>query len=443
MGGAEDGRTTRPGRLSLTNLLQRGLKRPLVRSVAVAATGTVGAQAISVLSTPILTRLIDPATYGQLGLFVALLNFLAPIAAFCYPMAIPVAGSDREAVALSKLSAWLAVGLSIGLICVLTPISLLSSYAAAHGMSAQVVFLFVFAIGSAALASIGQYWLIRRAQFRAMARIAILQSILLNAGKLIVAFLYSAAIPLMAVVAVGYAILATQTLIASGGRSAFTAPSTQDLVQYRVGALDVATRYSAFPKYRAPQNLINSASHSIPVALIAASIGVSEAGFYVLARVVLGVPSALVGKAVSDVLYSQAKATSDKGRSTQSIIRATTALAAVGVVPFAVIGVGGELIFELLMGSAWGAAGQYSQWLALLYFFNFINKPAVASIPVLGLQRALLGYEVVTTISKLVILSIGLIWLKDVLVAIALYSIVGAALYAWLILWTLRRSHGR
>ena len=68
-------------------------------------------------------------------------------------------------------------------------------------------------------------------------------------------------------------------------------------------------------------------------------------------------------------------------------------------------------------------------------FFNFINKPAVAAAPVLGLQKGLLVYEVFSTGSKLVALYFGFVVFQDALLAIILFSFFGAGAYMVLIFW--------
>ena len=110
-------------------------------------------------------------------------------------------------------------------------------------------------------------------------------------------------------------------------------------------------------------------------------------------------------------------------------------MAAVSVIPFLALFIFGPWLFGFVFGSDWVAAGEYARWLSIMIFFNFINKPAVAAAPVLGLQKGLLVYEVFSTGSKLVALYFGFVVFQDALLAIILFSFFGAGAYMVLIFW--------
>ena len=71
----------------LTRFKQLGQSK-FVRNVAIVATGTAGAQAITMAFAPIITRIYGPEAFGLLGTFMAILAVLTPVAALTYPIAI-------------------------------------------------------------------------------------------------------------------------------------------------------------------------------------------------------------------------------------------------------------------------------------------------------------------------------------------------------------------
>lgn len=73
-------------------------------------------------------------------------------------------------------------------------------------------------------------------------------------------------------------------------------------------------------------------------------------------------------------------------------------------------------------------------------FFGFINKPSVIAIPVLGLQKALLIYEIFSTTSKILALIIGFLLFRNDIVAVAIFSFAGTISYACLIAWVIFKS---
>ena len=71
--------------------------------------------------------------------------------------------------------------------------------------------------------------------------------------------------------------------------------------------------------------------------------------------------------------------------------------------------------------------------------FNLINKPSVAAVPVLGIQKGLLFYEILSTGGKIVGLIIGFYFDSDIL-AVILYSVIGACAYILMIIWIITCS---
>lgn len=85
------------------NSLQKLFSSAFVRSVAIVGMGGIGAQAIALLFSPILTRMFGPDEMGALSLFVALTALGGQIGTLSYHNAVPLAKSDGEMLALVKL----------------------------------------------------------------------------------------------------------------------------------------------------------------------------------------------------------------------------------------------------------------------------------------------------------------------------------------------------
>src|SRR5699024_12521163 len=84
-----------------------------VRNVIIVASGTAGAQAITMLLSPIITRIYGPEAFGVMGTFSAMINIIIPIAALTYPIAIVLPKQNEEARGLMQLSIFISIILSI------------------------------------------------------------------------------------------------------------------------------------------------------------------------------------------------------------------------------------------------------------------------------------------------------------------------------------------
>lgn len=87
--------------------------------------------------------------------------------------------------------------------------------------------------------------------------------------------------------------------------------------------------------------------------------------------------------------------------------KSTLLMSVIGLVPFSIIFLWGDLILPWVLGEAWGRAGEYSQWIALWMFSVLITRPAVAAMPVLKLQGFLLVYEIIITVLRIGSISLG------------------------------------
>jgi O-antigen/teichoic acid export membrane protein len=410
-----------------------------VRDVAVVATGTAAGQAITMAFAPLITRLYGPEAFGLLGAFMAIVAVATPLAALAYPIAIVLPRDDRDALGLVRLSAILSFAIAL-----LAAAGLWAGgdwLTATLGAESVAGFLFLIPLGMlfAAWMQIAQQWLIRKKEFGVVARSAVAHSLILNSAKSGVGWLHPVGAVLIVLATLGHALHAALLFI--GARRRYQGSADEREEGPATPLRELAHRHRDFPLYRAPQNFINAASESLPVLMLAAFFGPAAAGFYTLGKMVMGIPSTLLGKAVTDVFYPRITEAAYNGENLpQHIVRATGALLAIGIVPFGLVVLFGPWLFSFVFGGEWAMAGEYGRWLALFFLFNFINKPSVAAVPVLGIQRGLLVYELFSTGAKVLGLVAGFYWFASDLWAVALFSVIGVAAYSAMILWILARA---
>jgi len=411
-----------------------------VRNVALVATGTAGAQAITMAFAPIITRLYGPEPFGLLGTFQAILTVAMPIAALTYPIAIVLPKSDDDARGIAKLSARLALTMAI----LLAIIILVAGDFIVNLLSLQAIAGFLLLIPLAmffnALQQIMQQWLIRKNQFKVTARIAVSQSLILNSSKVGAGFFYPVGAILIVLATLGNALYAMQ-LWFGAKKWANSEGQIDRLKTKKVNLKTLAYKHRDFPYYRAPQVFLDGISQGLPVLMLASFFGPTSAGFYTLGRTVLGLPSTVIGNAVGQVFYPRiAQAANNNENLTRLIIKATLLLAAVGFIPFFIVVIFGPILFSFVFGEEWRMAGEYASWLALWLYFMFMNRPANHAIPVLDVQKFYLIFTVITLGIRLGSLYYGLILFGDALKAIVLFSIVGVFINIAIILIVIFRS---
>jgi O-antigen/teichoic acid export membrane protein len=282
--------------------------------------------------------------------------------------------------------------------------------------------------------------LIRKKQFKIIARVTVSQSFILNFTKVAVGLIYPFGQVLVVLSCIGSFLFASQLWFASqkwsGVKNKINKPLNK-ITELKY----TAYKYRDFPAYRAPQQFSYALSESLPALMLASFIGVKAVGFYTLAKAIMAVPTTLIGKAVGDVFYPRiTEAGHNKENLFKLVLRATLALAAVGILPFSLVIAFGPWLFIFFFGPEWGGAGEYARWLSFWLFFGFINKPSISALVVLGLQKFLLKYEFISIALRVLALYVGFVVFISDQIAVAIFSLVGAVLNIYLILSTLSKS---
>lgn len=410
-----------------------------VRNVAIVATGAAGAQAITMAFSPIITRLYGPEAFGVLGTFTAILAVLTPLAAFSYPVAIVLPKQDADAIGLARLS--LGIALVTSLLTALALMVFNDAFVATFNLQAiePFILLLPMAMFFMACKAVMSQWVIRKKLFKIKAKVAVLQVLWLNTAKAGIGIFAPIAAVLIVLAALGSMLHAF--MLWSGirhhpeGRMAW-ARTVSD--EPGASSRELAWRHRDFAYYRTPQTMLNAASQSMPVLMLAAFFGPAAAGFYSLGKLVLGIPTTLIGHSVASVFYPRInEAIHNREDPHKLLIKATGYLAVIGLIPFGLVVALGPWLFSLVFGAQWHTAGEYAQWLALWSYFGFINRPSVGAIPVLQLQGLFLIYEVFSVALRVASLAIGFFVFESALAAVALFSLVNVTLNVLLILATL------
>ncbi|MAG65052.1 MAG: polysaccharide biosynthesis protein [Pseudomonadales bacterium] len=407
------------------------LRSRFIRNVAVVATGTAGAQVITMLFSPMVTRIYGPEAFGLLGTFIAILAVLTPMAAMSYPIAIVLPKRDVEALMVAKLSLVISAMVFLLVFFVIIVWGDLLVVLLGADVVKDYLWLVPIAMLFSALHQICEQYVIRQRKFRAAARVALIQSIALNTAKTGAGMIYPAAMVLVLMQAINsgvHAFLLWFSVRRNFPVRNWCGPETG------INLRSLSYKYRDFAFYRAPEGVINAASQSLPILMLAALFGPASAGFYTLGRTVMGMPAALIGKSVGDVFYPRISEAANKGEELYPLVRnATLALAAVGVLPFLIVIIFGPSLFSFVFGDDWAEAGDYARWLAIWMFFMFINNPSIKVIPVIRVQGFQLAYTLLSLVLRACVLYFAYYCYRDDQLAVSLFSVLGAILNIGLI----------
>lgn len=399
--------------------------------------GTTAAQALTVLTAPVISRLFPPEAFGTTSVFISLVSVFSVVVCWRYDQAILLPKEDDEAANLFLLS--------------LTAAAIVSALAAfflvfnsgwlASALKAPAVSPFLWLVPIALLSqglflSVNQ-WNTRRKVFGrlSIARVA--------------ASLTTSLLPVVLALS-GYANTTGLILSWLAGTLIFTATLSSQVLYREVQfifkylnpgkILQIARRYQKFPLVDTWGSFINNLSWQLPSLMLSGFFNQTVVGHYAMASRFILLPMTLVGHSIAQVFFQHASETrSNQGDLAKVANSLFQRLVGLSMFPAMVLAVVGRELFIFVLGSNWADAGAYAQILAPWLFFLFISSPLSSLFNVLERQELALLVHGSILLTRFLSLYIGGT-LDNIVLSLALWSGTGILVYGALALWNLRLS---
>jgi len=345
-------------------------KNPFLRNILVGLFGTVGAQALPILLSPVLTRMYSPAMFGVLGLFMSLVSIFGVLVSLGYSKCLLV---PKRFSGFNLLI--FICGISFVFSCVLllifggiTSLHLLpKQFETLHGL----VYVLPLSIFLFAMYDSFYCWVNRHKRFKTLGLSKIVQSFFLISVQLLLAFFHYVSFGLVAGYVVGqfFGVLVLFIAIIQKNKNVFHHFSMKR-------AKLVAKRYMIFPVFTLPAELISSFSGQLPTILFTSFFSLEVVGIYHLTSRVLSAPISLLSSAVTDVFRERAAQDFRENGDCRDIFMKTfKLLILLGIGPSIVLFIFSPKLFPFIFGSNWKDAGIYAQILTPLFFIRFVVSP--------------------------------------------------------------------
>lgn len=410
-----------------------------LRNVFTVAFGTAMAQIITMLLSPILTRVYPAEAIGALGVFMSFVAVFSQVAAITLPEAIVLPKEDNEAVKIVNLS--IVIGFAFSSILFLLFLFFGNFIASIFQVSeaSQFILLVPLQVFFYTCVKIGQQWMLRKKRFKLKAKLTVIDKLIVNFLQILIGFILPTSLTLVYIYIFGQALFSISLLILSGViYLTYRESRNFSLSDYKV----VLKKYSDFPKFRAPQVFINALSDSLPILILTSLFGPAFAGFYTLTKKVLYLPTNLIGNSIGDVFFPRIAEAQHKGENLFEILfKATSALVLLGIVPYSVIIIWGPELFSILFGDGWRVAGIYARWMSIWTYFIFVSRPSIKILPIINAQQFLLFFTILKVVFTTLALVVGGIIFNSHIYAIMFFSIVDSLLYFIFVISILYRTY--
>lgn len=424
----------------MENILVRISRKSFVRNVAIVASGTASAQVIMVVSSQFLTRIYGPEAFGMFGVYSSIIAIITPVAALTYPVAVVLPKSKETAMDLMRLSFYITL-----LVTMITAVFLMlfnDMVVSAFNLEEVASFLYCLplVIFFTGCLQITEQWLIRNDQFKITARSILGQTTIIQAGMVGAGLFNPLAAILILFTSMNQALRSFLMMVGAGYFKPVKVISFLTDIDMRE-MQKLAKRYYDFPVFRSPQLLLNGFSQGFPVLMLSSFFSPVAAGYYAIGRMALDMPTNLIGKAVSDVLYPRvSRGANNFEKITPILLKATAMMGGIGLLPFGLVILIGPWLFELVFGQGWSMAGEYAVWIAVWGWTRFLRAPSVSTLPVLSAQGFHLGFTVCSLIVRIFAMFAGYWIFGDDLTAVAWFCVSGAFMNILLVLITWKRT---
>lgn len=395
----------------------------MLKNILTLLTGTLFAQVVMILASPILSRFYNPDDFGVAALYASLMGVGTIVATGSLEQGILLPRQERTAYHVAMVS--VICSFFFGII-LLTIVCLLHDEICLWLNNPDFgIWLYLVPLGIVvtALANVMQYWSNRHKEYKRLASVRMAQSLVTVGLNLVLGVRKFVTGGLIIGTFAGS--LAGVLLLWRHVRQ-----DTRGFVLNRSKLLGVVSRYRDFPRYNMVSQLFNNLSASLPVFLLGMFFSPQVVGLYAMANRCVSLPMSVIGGSTAQVYVQQsAECRWDPDRLRELTENVFSKLLLLSMAPFSLLFGFGDYLFAFVFGEEWRLAGVYAQILCPWLVFVFVGSPISSLMLVLDRQRESLIFNVSIFTMRLASLAVGGYCLKDSLVTLVLYS--GAGFLMW------------
>ena len=362
--------------------------------------GSFVSQLIFLVFTPLITRIFSPSEMGEYAVFLSLSTIITIFSTLRFEDAILLAKSKRDSQSLAIISLISSIFVIILLFIVI--FFLEDKISQILNINSEILFLICISGFTLSLRETLINLLMKNNDFSKVAINKAQNALGINSLQY-----FSKSILGFSMLSFSKVIIDIISLIPLFF-TYFSKSSIQlkDFLYFKLKK--IAKIYRNFPLYNFPSALINIISQNLPLLFISTFYSIELAGFFSLATRVLRLPVELISNSVRKVYYNEASNLQENKLEMFSLYKKVTGILFIIFIPiFLIIFFAGEEIFSIILGNEWSKSGQISRLLILWFLMLFINAPSIVSFNILGKQKVLFYFEIISLLTRFLALYSG------------------------------------
>jgi len=344
-----------------------------IRHVTNVITGTIVAQAIALLASPLITRLYSPENFAMLGLYLSIVAIVSKVSSLCYERAIVLPDDETDSYYIIVVSSAILLVVTFIVDLLLTAkaeviSSLINNAEFVHWV--HVISLGIFFTG---LSNIGRYYLIRRKCFTNISVSRVAESLFSASLKILLGFtigMWTGGLLIGTLIGTMVAVIIISFNVYRELKSSVECFNIDATI------MNMVSRYKKFPIFASWNAMLNVASLEVVIFILSALFNPVVVGLYSFATRILRQPIVSLSEAVSQVYFGKsASQMASKKKVAPGLKKVVILLSVTGLLPFLLLGLYGDVIVSYIFGDNWLEAGQYARILSPWFYVLFVLGP--------------------------------------------------------------------
>ncbi len=344
-----------------------------IRNVLTLMTGTVFAQALTLVITPVLTRIYTPDDFGVLGLYTSIIGICAILCCGRYELAIVLPERHEDASSLVFVSIlWTFLFTIIVFVIVNVWGESVANLFESPTLNTWLWLLPINVFFYGVFQTLN-YWNTRFKHYQRLATRQITQSSITAVAQLGFGFLTKiGAVGLITGQLIGLFCATTFLIKKFVAEDFISVKRSLSMQRLRI----VAAKYKKYPIFNMIPSVIDSITVALPVMFFTKFFDFNIAGQYSLGVRLLYLPASLIGTAVAQVYFQKIAEEYNKTGKIDIIVRQMFRALILIAIPFCfVVMVMGPWLFSFFFGSNWTTAGEFCRILAPAIGLKFAVSP--------------------------------------------------------------------
>ncbi len=377
--------------------------------------------AISILVTPILTRLYSPEDYGVWGVISSVSMIVSSVIFFSYENAIIQTKDEKEVptlIAICIISS-MALILLVSTIFYIGKIIQIPFFERFPPFFYLFIILFVTAINTLLLTLANRYSL-----YRDMST----ANIVAGASQALSRFFFIRTLNLKEGLIWGniLSLYLSSHLLFTRLFKIFR--NEKRALLSIINIKKIAKKYKQYPLYDAPARFIEYTVGNIVIIILSSFFNSSQIGCYTILAQLILLPITLIGTSMSRVFFQEtAEVIDNNDKLSRLFSRSLRICGILSVLPLLFLTLGGDKILVIILGSKWQDAGSMALCLSAFSIPVILSEPLLPVFKVLNKQNLRFLLNVIGLIVTIGSLLIAAFISDDYLVVLLIYSISYAA----------------